>query len=144
VPFKPDSKRPIFCKDCYKKSQVLLEQGKIPNQASYLFYDEESQTLKFADEKISPSACKKTLQEIKNKIQAQSSTNQELKKILSEVLVNKDQKPSDKISDNKVSSGDIKEGNIKENQKELQEKNKKNDSSKNKIILKPGHSVKIK
>lgn len=40
VPFKPDGRRPVFCKDCFKKAQTLKEAGQIPAVAAYIDYNE--------------------------------------------------------------------------------------------------------
>ena len=39
VPFAPDGKRPVFCKDCFKKAQQLKESGVLPTIAAYISYD---------------------------------------------------------------------------------------------------------
>lgn len=44
VPFKPDGKRPVFCKDCFKKARALKEAGRIAAVSAYVGYDEKAKT----------------------------------------------------------------------------------------------------
>lgn len=137
VPFKPDGKRPIFCKDCYKRSQQLKTQGKIPNQTSYLFYDENTQTMTFQGQNnVLQAAHKEVLEKIKNEIlnspsnafKDNVSANNELKDALRKIL-------SEKNTNQTIDS------NHQNDDHQIKDKNEKNSQKNQKVTLKPGQRI---
>lgn len=166
IPFKPDRKRPVFCKNCYKKAQRLKQAGKIPNLSSYLFFDEKTQTLQGGSVQSMPNATKNILKKIKDEIEEvknfkdEKITKDELRETLREILASKKMlletsfnQDKDKKNQNKISnaqSDTSQKSSINtsgaadtNNQIATSSETKTNPPQSKKIILKPGQSVKI-